>query len=560
MKDSFNWKQAYQDLASLIALSDIRVSSNIQETFAPFLQKLRQILNFNAIALFLYDEKSEHLFVCEYQYSFEPYLNQTHFYSTVSEIYHWVLNKGTSVYFPSEIAPGLNDLYVPLTLFESRLGLLHIITEADPLEVTQHQNTVLTIFAHQVSRSLQYLKALRKEKENYENLVQYEKINLLGYVLSGVIHEINSPLTAVIGYSSLMVENIAKLSQEALLAEPLKELKELTGLLNKESSRASTIVKSLLKYVRKTDSDEEKSVVNVHNIILNCLDLMQYNLKIKHISVETQLGASQPLVLGDMIQLQQAFFNVLTNAEQALSEESLLQASATSFGISIRSWMEQGSLMISIKDNGKGIPPQYVTRIFDPFFTTKEVGKGTGLGLSLCYKIMAEHNGKLWAENHPSGGAEFFFKLPVINAENFQTITKRRGLPNKRLDKAIHKQAKILIIDDEVTIIHLLRKILTRDGYLVESCGTIEEAKQKLLKEDIHVLIVDIHLQDGSGRTLYEWVETQYPALSRSVIFLTGAISNATVRQFMLDKHLKCLFKPFFPKELLAAVQQVLQG
>lgn len=553
VNESLDWKQAYQDLASLIALRDIQISANTQETFEPLLYKLRHILNFNAISLFLYDEDSENKFICEYQYNFDKYLIHKDFFALVSDIYYWVLNKGTRVYFPSEIAPGLNDLYIPLTIFESKLGVLHIITEADPVAVTQHQDTVLTIFANQISRSLQYLKALRKEKENYENLLQYEKINLLGYVLSGVIHEINNPLTAMIGYSSMMLESIEKLEKTNENPLLFRELSELTTLLNKESNRASTIVKSLLKYVRKTDIDEDKSQVNIHDIILNCIDLMQYNFKIKNINSDLSLNANNCIVIGDMIQLQQALFNVLNNAEQALSESTLMNPMLT-----IKSSQEQGYILISIHDNGKGISNSDIVRIFDPFFTTKGVGKGTGLGLSLCYKIVTEHKGKIWAENQPEGGVTFFFKLPVVAPSYSQPAALLSG-GDKRLKKPEKSHFKILIVDDEVTIVHLLKKILGQEGYLVESTGSIDATKSKINQETFHLIIVDLHLQDGSGKTLYEWIESKNPSLSRAIIFLTGSISNSDIRQFVAEKNIKCLYKPFFPKELLVAVQQILR-
>lgn len=230
-----------------------------------------------------------------------------------------------------------------------------------------------------------------------EQLVQSAKLSAIGQMISGVAHELNNPLTTVMGYTQLL--------QAGDLDESVKA--DLQKIYD-DALRAQRIVQDLLTFARQ--KEPQRSPTDVNEAIERTLALRSYELTVYNIEIVTELEENLPWTMADGYQLQQVFLNIVNNAYQAMSQQG-------SAGVlTVRSeCIGEDIIRVTFTDTGPGIPPQVLERIFDPFFTTKDVGMGTGLGLSVSHGIIQEHGGRIWAESAPAGGAVFVIELPVIS-------------------------------------------------------------------------------------------------------------------------------------------------
>jgi len=237
-------------------------------------------------------------------------------------------------------------------------------------------------------------KDITERKRMEEQLMLTDRLASIGELASGIAHELNNPLTSVIGFSQLLLE------------EDIPEnLKEDLGTIYSEAQRASAIVKNLLTFARKHAPMRQTSQVN--NILEDVLKLRAYEHKVNNIELEKNFAPELPEIMLDYFQMQQVFLNLIVNAESAMLE-------ANGKGkLAITTGRVNNTIKVSIADNGPGIAKENLRRVFDPFFTTKEVGKGTGLGLSICHGIVAGHGGKIYAEGEVKQGAKFVVELPL---------------------------------------------------------------------------------------------------------------------------------------------------
>ena len=232
-----------------------------------------------------------------------------------------------------------------------------------------------------------------------EQLIQAEKLAALGRLVSGIAHELNNPLTSVIGYTQLA------LSRSDLGAD-LREQLETVG---QQGQRARHIVHNMLSFARQ--HKPARSGVDINRLLEATLELRTYEFAVNNIEIDRQFG-EVPQIVGDPHLLQQVFMNILINAEQAI------RLAKRSGNLSIKTESKKvdgaGWAKIAITDDGPGIPPDVMGRIFDPFFTTKQVGEGTGLGLSISYGIIKEHGGLIRAESPSGAGTTFIVELPPM--------------------------------------------------------------------------------------------------------------------------------------------------
>ncbi len=227
-----------------------------------------------------------------------------------------------------------------------------------------------------------------------DKLVHTEKMAAVGQLVSGVAHEVNNPLTAILGFADLLLENPEL---------PDNARKDLRVILQ-EAQRTKQIVQNLLSFARQMPP--QRNPVQLNLILRRTIQLRSYDFSSHGVEVIEQLDESLPEVMGDAHQLQQVFLNILNNAYDAVHE------AARPAHIEITTARTESAVEVSFRDNGHGI--SHPDRIFDPFFTTKEVGKGTGLGLSICYGIVKEHGGEILCHNNPDGiGATFIVRFPA---------------------------------------------------------------------------------------------------------------------------------------------------
>jgi len=242
-------------------------------------------------------------------------------------------------------------------------------------------------------------KDITDRKKMDEQLIVTDRLASVGELASGIAHELNNPLTGVIGFSDLLMtrENIPE------------DIKEDLTIINREAVRAAQVAKHLLTFARK--HPDEKQPTDINNIVQLVLDLREYEQRVNNIDVEAKLADDLPQILANDFQLQQVFLNIIINAEHFMTEEHGLGT------LTIITEQVEDIIRVSITDDGPGIFPDNITHIFDPFYTTKEVGEGTGLGLSICYGVITEHGGKIYAESELGKGTTFTIELPVLKEE-----------------------------------------------------------------------------------------------------------------------------------------------
>jgi len=233
-----------------------------------------------------------------------------------------------------------------------------------------------------------------EQKQQNERLMMADRLASIGELAAGTAHELNNPLTSVIGFSQLLMER-----------DIPDDIREDMNLIYNEAQRAANVTKNLLAFARKHAPVKQLSQIN--NIIEDVLKLRAYEHKVNGIEVERQLAPDLPEIRVDYFQMQQVLLNIIINAEHFMTE-------AHNRGtLTITTKKQNSTVRISIADDGPGISPENLRRIFDPFFTTKEAGKGTGLGLSICHGIVAEHGGQIYARNQQGKGATIFIELPI---------------------------------------------------------------------------------------------------------------------------------------------------
>ncbi|HET7698522.1 MAG TPA: ATP-binding protein [Vicinamibacterales bacterium] len=267
------------------------------------------------------------------------------------------------------------------------------------------------------------LATVERLKATQAQLLQAEKLSAIGQLVAGVAHELNNPLTSVIGYAQLLQEEVREADESGApapsgLAHDLRRIAE-------ESERAAKIVRNLLAFARRQSA--ARSEQDVADLMTRVLSLRAYEFRLNAIEVESRFESGLPAVLGDGGQLQQALLNLLLNAEQAMRARTVRRIS-----VGARRVPDADAIEIFIADTGHGIPEENLRRIFDPFFTTREVGEGTGLGLSICYGIVRDHGGQISVESRVGQGTTFKVLLPARSQEDRLRVLVAHRDPTER--------------------------------------------------------------------------------------------------------------------------------
>jgi signal transduction histidine kinase len=401
----------------------------------------------------------------------------------------------------------------------------------------------LAVVFNQMTENLQQSRAeLEKTVETLKGtqaqLIQSEKLSAVGEFVAGVAHELNNPLTAVMGFSEMLKD-----------ADVSVKYRRYLEMIFKSAQRCQKIVQSLLAFARR--HQPERKPVSVNAMVEAVLEMLQYQLRTSNIEVVTQFDPTLPIVLADDHQIQQVLLNVINNARQAI------EGFQPKGQIKITTEADGRDVRVVIQDNGPGIPAKNLRLIFDPFFTTKQVGKGTGLGLSLCYGIIKEHGGAITPASQPGGGATFVIQLPIVHLSG-DTTAMFRAAAAGGTDLSEGAGKKILVIDDEEIILEMLREELTSHGYEVDVAATGEAGLRRLKQNHCDVVFCDWKMPGLNGRQVYENLRTASPALCQRVVFITGDVVNEQMRGFLAQERRFCLAKPFTFDEVRDAIKTVL--
>jgi two-component system NtrC family sensor kinase len=242
-------------------------------------------------------------------------------------------------------------------------------------------------------------------------------MSAVGQLIAGVAHELNNPLTAILGYAQL-------LESEKLEARAM----DYATKVFKQAQRTHRVVQNLLSFARQRKP--EKHEFDVIKVLDEALLLRDYDMKVNSIELEREIANGLPAVSGDPHQLEQVFLNIINNALDAMMDDSRPDGAERKLVVRVRATAEHVTL--EFQDSGPGLKEP--NRIFEPFYTTKDVGKGTGLGLSICYGIVKEHSGEIAARNAEGGGAIIEVRLP---SSGRQAVPEPASTMNKRVG-ALH--------------------------------------------------------------------------------------------------------------------------
>jgi PAS domain S-box-containing protein len=368
-----------------------------------------------------------------------------------------------------------------------------------------------------------------------EELQQSEKMAALGGLLAGVAHELNNPLSVVVGQATLLIESS---TEPKIIARGEK--------IFRAADRCSRIVKSFLALARR--KAPERRPIKLNEVIHSAIDLLGYQFRTNGIEITLDLAADLPDITGDADQLTQVVTNLVLNGTQAMENWPGKRH------ITIRSWYDGGPhVLLSVSDTGPGVPIDIRNRIFEPFFTTKGGKGGTGVGLSLCLNIVAAHDGQMQLEDTPGGGATFIVTLPMAEAG-----AEPGGLPTED-SVTLPKNLKILLVDDELDIAQTLADLLEPEGHQIDIAADGAVALKKLHKTAFDVIISDLRMPVLDGPGLYEALGRELPSYLDKIIYVTGDTLSSHVQTFLSQHPISVVEKPYRLIDVRRAVATLLK-
>jgi len=375
-----------------------------------------------------------------------------------------------------------------------------------------------------------------------ERLIQNQTLAVLGQLAAGVAHDLNNPLTTILGLADII-----------LSSNPDSDTQRDVTVIHRQAERSGSMVRSLLSFARRHRDDPQW--VSVNELISQTLELLAYQARVSSIRCEARLDQQLPLTWADPSQMQQVFFNLLNNALQAV-------AGAGGRG-NVRiesSWSSPtpqapyGLITVRVHDDGPGIAQDALPRLFQPYFTTKGSTGGTGLGLSIASDVVRRHSGRIWAENNPHAGACFTVQLPVTPEPRQATAGAGPGTAGPGRGPGY-----ILLADSDPRRLGLLTKVLRRLGYPLITAGDGLLARSRLESEPFDLVVCGLELLRLDGRELYAWARVHRPELAGRFIFLIDAEITSELEGFLQASRARVLLPPFHEDAVRAIVNQALQ-
>jgi PAS domain S-box-containing protein len=383
----------------------------------------------------------------------------------------------------------------------------------------------------------------REEKRMAAALAARERLVTVGTLAAGVGHELNNPLQSVTMNLELLRDELRDLAATTP-SERGRELLDMADDALRGADRIRKIVAGLHTFSR--GEREEQSLLNIHSVLELSLDLAQNELR-HRARVELQFGPV-PAVMADESRLAQVFINLFVNAVQAMPARPTDQNS-----VRVATRVDDlGRVVVEISDNGSGMEPEVRRRIFEPFFTTKPVGKGTGLGLAITYNIVTSMAGQIECESEPGVGTTFRLVLPAARAA--PRVSGLRPLVTSQ------ERGKILIVEDEPVVAHLLERVLSRE-HLVERASDGVDALARLRHEqDYDIVLCDVMMPRMNGMELFERVASAYPKLASRFVFMTGGATRPDVQAFLDSVPNEKLYKPFSVPAVKSLVSRLIEA
>lgn len=368
-----------------------------------------------------------------------------------------------------------------------------------------------------------------------DQLVQSEKMSAIGQLIAGVAHELNNPLTSVVGFADFLAE----------VGDVPTGLREPLSVIHQEAARASTIVKNLLRFARRHEPERRRQ--GLRPIVEGTLGLLRSQLLASGIELHVTGEPGLPDLSLDAPRVQQVFLNLINNAAQAITAGG----GRGTITVRLRPWLDGAA--VDIRDDGPGMSEEVAAQAFEPFFTTKPEGQGTGLGLAISQGIMKEHGGRITLATGPGRGATFTVEFPGEAAAGPDEEEPEAGI-------VLASPLRILVVDDEPHILHYMRATLESWGHRVETASDGAAGLEQARTGDPDLIVSDLRMPRMSGREFFESLQAVRPDLAGRVAFSTGDTIRGDTLAFLERQGRPVLHKPFSLAELRQLIARTAPG
>jgi PAS domain S-box-containing protein len=396
-----------------------------------------------------------------------------------------------------------------------------------------------------------------EQRRLHQRIAMTDRLSSLGTLTSGIAHEINNPLTAVIGNAAYLADVIAMVRQdvttlgaspEASLArvmDHVEQLPEILAGLQDGADRIRQIVADLQVFSRP--QEEVRGRIELRRVLEWATRMTAAQLQ-PRARLTMELGAHPPVEASE-VRLGQVFVNLLVNAAHAIGEgdpaRHEVHVSTSTDGA--------GRAVVAIRDTGSGMAPEVIRRVFEPFFTTKSVGQGSGLGLSICHGIVTSFGGEITVESKVGVGSTFRVFLPAIR-------TRKTSPPAPVVVTSSGPRGRILVIDDEPHVVQVIRRTLEDEHEIVTLVKAREALTVLRAPPGFDLVLCDLMMPGVTGMDLYELVRKGDPALAERFIFLTGGAFTPRAMEFLESISNVCLLKPFSAAVLRESIHDCLRA
>lgn len=427
-----------------------------------------------------------------------------------------------------------SELAVPVKFGNQVWGVINL-DGSTPDFFTPETIQSMEVFAELASAAVKVARELEEERKLQQHLMQNEKLAAMGHILAGVAHELNNPLTAILGHASL-------LSMRELDPSSMRSIQAITS----ESQRAARLAKDLLGFSRKRQHQIEN--VNLNDLVRDTCALLRYQFKLKATKLNCSFSSFPLLVRIDPTQFQQVLVNLISNAEQAMPEGKHDAV------VSVETLRRGENSVVRITDNGTGIAQEHLDKIFEPFFTTKPEGQGTGLGLSISREVIERSGGDISVQSTVDRGTTFTVVLPLTLQMDATNVTPAQSgeepvpLDSTRMIPMISKapeKIRVLLIDDENLLLNAIAQYLKSVGLIVETAESYASAISKIEKMTFDVVLSDIRLPGKDGFELYHMACQIKPALQKRFVFMSGDMVRKNTQEQLTLTGCAAIEKPF---------------
>ena len=388
---------------------------------------------------------------------------------------------------------------------------------------------------------------ITERKRLEEELLQSQKMDAVGRLAGGIAHDFNNILTAILGYSDLI---IGQIDERQWMFKHLTEIR-------KAADFAASLTHQLLAFSRR-----QPLFLRVFSINDTVRNMQKMLLRVigEHIQIHTQLKAEIGRLKADPSQLEQVLLNLCVNARDAMPNGGSITIQTADVAYFLDDFysgneMPAGEYVkLTVTDTGCGMTPEVRKHIFEPFFTTKEKGQGTGLGLATCYGIVKQSGGYITVDSQPGVGTVFAIYLPRVDE------TGEKSTIRKEVGQLPGGHETVLYVEDEITVRSLTAHVLRRLGYTVLEAGSGRQARDAVEENhgrEIDLLFSDVVLPDAGGKELAEWIRTRHSGRTK-MLFTSGYVDESILRRHGLEVDTAFLQKPFTPADLARKVREVL--